>query len=402
MFSVLDARKAIFDKLSPLGSEILPVRESLGRNLWSELNVVEDLPAFDHSAMDGYAVNIQDLTEIPKILPVAFEVAAGATEIPVLESGMAARIFTGAMLPVGADTVLKQEDIELNGRQITVSKPATRGDHVRKRGSDLRVGDQLLNRGAIVSAARGALLAAQGIQDVEVFSRPSLGFLTTGNELVFGGEPLGPGQIRSCNGEIFHLSLQEYCAEVVDYGGCSDDPQELAAKASLSQGHDLFLISGGASVGDHDYTGRVIKEMGYTIHFERVAVRPGKPLIFATRGNRAIFGIPGNPVSSFLSCFIFVRDALAAMAGRARKPKRVMASLSHQVRKPGALDVFMRGNLDVCSTENIVRIDPNQGSGAIGALSRADCLVCLPAGGEIFGPGDQVEVLPFNDGEEWN
>jgi len=254
----------------------------------------------------------------------------------------------------------------------------------------------------MMTATRGALMAAQGISEVEVFSRPSMGFLTTGNELVFGGEPLNPGQIRSCNGEIFHLSLQKFCSEAVDYGGCSDDLQELSAKVSLAKGHDVFLISGGASVGDYDYTAQVIQELGYSIHFEKVAIRPGKPVIFATRENKAIFGIPGNPVSSFLSCFIFVRDALAAMSGRVRKPKRVMASLGDQLKKPGHLDVYMRGNLDICSGENIVRTDQNQGSGAIGALSRADCLICLPAGRDSFGPGDQVEVLPFDDGEEWN
>mgnify|MGYP003998685421 FL=1 len=402
MISVLEARDLVRRSLSPLSSEIIPIREAVGRVIVEGMSVREESPGFDNSAMDGYAVRPSDLSTLPAELEVEFEIPTGTLQPPQLSPGKAARIFTGAMLPDGADAVIMQEHVEILENSIRISQAVNQGNCIRKRGEDLELGKPLVGKGEILTAVKSTLLASQGVHEVNVFKKPSVGFVVTGNELCFEGSSLKPGMVRSCNGEIFTTVLSSAAEEMVDYEWVRDDPQELFSKVSMAKFHDVFLISGGASVGKYDYTHEIIKELGYEIHFNKVAIRPGKPLIFATCGSNAIFGIPGNPVSSYVSCFLFVLDALYALSGHSREPRRVLASLGNPVHKPANFEMYQRGNLTLEEGEQRVYTNLNQSSGAMGALASADCLVVLPTGKESLSEGERVEVLPFPDGENWN
>ena len=402
MISVSEARDLVSRSFSSLPTELVSVREAVGRVVAEDLQVREDSPSFDNSAMDGFAVRFADLENLPRNLDLAFEIPAGSKQTLALPSGKAARVFTGAMIPEDADTVIMQEDVEIFEKSIQVFSKPVCGAHIRTRGEDLMRGNRLLARGEILSAPMTALLASQGIYKVEVYQKPSLAFIMSGNELCFEGQTLEAGMIRSSNGELFSSMLQSHCSEIVDYGWVGDDPQHIRAKVALAEHHDIFLISGGASVGKYDYTKSVIEELGYQIHFEKIAMRPGKPLIFATRGQSAIFGIPGNPVSAYVGCFLFVMDALYALTGKKRMRKRLIASLGNDVKKPPQLEMYQRGNLVQENLNQKVYTNLNQSSGALGALARADCLVALPAGVESVRQGEPVEVLPFYDCEYWN
>jgi len=402
MISVSEARALVRRSLLPLSTETVPTREAVGRVTAQKMSVRENSPGFDNSAMDGYAIRVADLKTLPAELEVEFEIPTGTLNPPELSPGKAARIFTGAMVPPGADAVIMQEKVEKSDNVIKISEPVEKGNCIRIQGEDLKVGDPLLQEAEILTAVKASLLASQGIYETEVFRTPSIGFIVTGNELIHEGQELKPGMVRSSNGEIFSTVLSKAAGEMVDYGWVGDDPKELYAKVSLAEHHDIFLISGGASVGKYDYTRRIIEELGFEIHFEKVAIRPGKPIIFATKGSSAIFGIPGNPVSAFVSNFLFVLDAAFALSGYERKQKRILAALGNPVKKPGNFEMYQRGNLVLEDGSQKVYTNLSQSSGALGALASADCLVALPVGKESLSPGEPVEVLPFHDGEYWN
>lgn len=401
MLTAQQARKVIRRHLSPVGMEVIATTEALGRVLGCDVCVQEDSPSFDNSAMDGYALRLEDLKK--DSLPVQLEIPAGASSLPELQPGMVARIFTGAMLPPGANVIIKQEDAKvLDNGEVQFQCSPQKGDFIRAKASDLRKGEPLLSQGTRLRAGHVALLASQGIYKVEVMKKPSLGYIVTGNELAFEGDELKPGYVRSCNGEIFQSLLSPFCEEIVDYGQAKDNLQEIRAKLELAQVHDVFLISGGASVGKYDYTKELLHQLGYTIQFQKIALRPGKPLVFATKDNHAVFGVPGNPVSSFVSSHLFLRHALACLQGWDREQKRFLAKLKSDVRTPKDFDMVLRGVWGVEGSEILVDTQLNQSSGALGVLATANCLVNFQRGKENFSAGEMVEVLPLEQEGDWS
>ncbi len=403
MLSFDDARFLITDKLKSGPSDTLPTREATFHALANDILVSEDSPAFNNSAMDGYAVHKSDLENLPRRLPILMELAAGSQEKKVLPMGNVARIFTGASLPEGADCVVKQEDVDiLNDGYVEFRPDLELGDFIRYKGEDLRSGECFLQGGSLLGPAQIACLISQGIYEVSVVRKPSLGYLMTGNELKFEGEKVHSGQIRSCNGELFKSYLSPFSARVTNHGYVKDSIEDLEKKISHAEKHDVFLISGGASVGKYDHTREVLENLGYEIHFDRVSVRPGKPLIFATRGNRVIFGVPGNPVSSFVACTLFISHALATLGGWRRQTCRVTAALIKAHKKSAKFDMYLRGILRVEGQSNIVDTNLNQSSGAIGSLAKANCLVLLPEGKSVFNKGETVEVIPIAGWGTWN
>ena len=404
MLSLNDARFLISDKLKAGQPIVLPTREATSHALATDVFVQEDFPAFSNSAMDGYAVRKSDLKNLPISLPVSMELAAGSSEDRLLKIGNAARIFTGANIPEGADCVIKQEDAELSDDETWVRFPNNIefGDFIRFRGEDLRRGDCLLEAGTKLGPAQIACLISQGIYEVSVVCKPSVGYVMTGDELRFEGESVENGQIRSCNGELFDSFLSPFSSGLNDYGYVSDNLEELKKKLLHAKEHDLFLISGGASVGKYDHTRKVLESLGYTIHFERVAVRPGKPLIFATRDNQAVFGVPGTPVSSFVACMLFISHALAVLGGWKRSSSRVLSTLTKDHTKSSKFDMYLRGILSLEGNRAEVDTNLNQSSGALGSLARANCLVILPAGKSVYKKGETVEVIPIAGWGTWN
>jgi len=402
MISVEEARLVVQKNMPHSRSEVRSIVDALQMVLQNPVCATEDSPAFDNSQMDGYACRVSDITSIPYSMPVAFEIPAGLQSSQTLPKDSAARIFTGAPLPAGADCVIRQEDVKRDGDMVTILiKPET-NQFIRRKGSDFFSKETLIHSGEKLNGPRIALMASQGISEVTVNRRPSIGYVLSGNELVLPGESMQPGSIRSCNGELFETLLAPWAEEVVGYGKIGDSLEDVLGSLDLALPHDIFLISGGASVGDYDFTRRALKERGFAIHFEQVAIRPGKPLIFATKDDHAVFGVPGNPVSTVVTCLMFLQVAAAAFSGQRLEPKRFMARLENSQKKPQDLSVYARGNFRVVNQENLVKIDSNQSSGAIGAFTKANCLVSLPAGRSEFQTGDLVAIVPIEDGIPWN
>lgn len=404
MLSLKDARALISEIIKPGPTISLPSVRAIAHAVPVDIPVSEDFPAFDNSAMDGYAVRKIDLQALPSRLPISMELAAGSTQKRELPEGTAAKILTGARLPVGADCIVKQEDTtwlaDLN--QVEFSTDLENGDFIRRRGEDLTAGQCLIEAGSLLGSAQIACLVAQGIYAVDVIRKPSIGFIVTGDELCFQGDEVVEGRIRSCNGELFETFFASMCQSIKNYGYVRDDREQLKQRVLEAQDQDILLISGGASVGKYDFTHRILQELGYQIHFDKVAVRPGKPLIFATKGHQIVFGVPGNPVSSYIACQLFISHAVALKSGWKRPLQRIKAVLQKKHTKSEKFDMYLRGILQSDSGQNLVDTNLNQSSGALGSLSKANCLVSLPAGKSEFLEGELVDVLPILGWSAWN
>lgn len=401
MISVSEAYEQLRRHIRPGPAESRSAVDALQMVSAEPVLAREDSPWFDNSQMDGYAVRSQDVAHVPCSLMVTTEIAAGHAKPVELQPGQAARIFTGAPMPAGADCVVRQEDTSREQDLVTLLVKPEPQQMVRKRGSDFPAGALLIETGERLSAARIALLASQGIKDVMVHRPPSIGYILSGNELILGGEDLRPGCVRSCNGEIFETLLKPVASEVTGYGAMGDSLDEVMAALDLALQHDVFLISGGSSVGEYDFTRRALREKGFTIHFEQVAIRPGKPLIFASNGRCSVFGVPGNPVSTFVSTQLFLSAACCLFSGQTPKSKRFTARLEAAQKKPADLCVFSRAVFRIVNQDTLVKVDPNQSSGAIGVMAKANCLVHLPEGKSEFAAGESVSVLPLEDGLPW-
>lgn len=397
LLAVEEALKLVLDRTRPLGAERVPLLEAVGRVAAEPLAAARRLPAWDNSAMDGYAVRAAEVTA-GATLPVAFAVAAGDTGETELPAGAAARIFTGAPVPPGADAVIIQEDTEAGPGQVTFKVGARPGDNIRTAGSDVELGGSILQPGRVLAAGDLALLAAQGRVTVAVHRAPVVAIASSGNELLEldAGEP-GRGQILNSNAWAL-------AAAVLAAGGrprllpiIRDDrtaTEEALAEAARSA--DLLLTSGGVSVGEHDHVGPVLRQLsGETFAFWKVALRPGKPLIFGQIGGCRAFGLPGNPISALVTFELFVRPAILRMLGHGRCRRRPLAGYT-ATALPGGGDreTYLRAAAAL-DAEGRIRVDTarSQSSGALSSLAGADALVVRRAGSGPAQPGDPVEVL---------
>ncbi|MCO4781783.1 MAG: molybdopterin molybdotransferase MoeA [Candidatus Cloacimonetes bacterium] len=397
MISIQDALKTIDELLSPLKVVKLPIIQSAGYYLASDVLAQENAPFFSNSAMDGYCINYKSYSENQRKFVKTLEIQAGASVLERLENGTIARIFTGAPLPEGADTVIKQEDCEVVNDEVVLPDGLNQYDFVRKEANDFLKGELLLKKGQKLNSAKVALLASQGIYHVEVYDKANIAYVVSGNELRFENDSMGFGQIRSCNGEIFESELSELSHSITNLGVVRDDKDSVKEKLSQAENYDLFLISGGASVGEYDFTKEVLLELGYTIHFKQVAIRPGKPVVFATKGKSIVFGIPGNPVSTFVATKIFLKYALVSLCGSRLKNRFFRVKLGNEIKKPSKFEFYLRGNLIEESNQTVVYTDLNQSSGALGALARAECLVRVPVGVEKKDKGELTEVMMISE-----
>lgn len=313
MISLREARAIIAQHIPVLPSESRPLDEALGRVLRQDIVTPEDIPAFDRSAMDGYAV-MKD--ETADTLRVIGESTPGALSGLSLRAGECVRIFTGAAIPANTGRVLPQEWVERQ-ENVIVIKRREGPDFIRRRGEDAKQGDVLLSAGQRLKAGEMSLLAQVGEVGPLVSRRPRVAHIATGDELVPPEQIAAPGQIRDSNSTLIAALLQAAGAELVQQGRCGDNQEKLLALIddALNRGSDLLLLSGGASVGDYDFGVRVLEQRGFTIHFRQMDLKPGKPLVFATDGQRAAFVIPGNPVSHFVTFHVAIRVALERLQG---------------------------------------------------------------------------------------
>ncbi len=319
MITVEAARERILSALAPVGTEVVPVADAGSRVLAADVVARRTQPPRAVSAMDGYAVRAADLTALPATLAVTGSVAAGAVLDDPLAPGAAVRIFTGAPLPPGADAIVIQEDAEpipadaSAPARIRVAAAVAAGRHVRPGGLDFRAGDRLVAAGRVLTARDIGLIAAADTPWVTVRQRPRVALLSTGDELVRPGEPAAPGQIISSNALALAEIVRAAGGAPVDLGIARDDAAALREAAAGAAGADLLVTSGGASVGDHDLVQAVL---GSDIDFWKIAMRPGKPLMFGRSGRVPLLGLPGNPVSSLVCALVFLMPALARLLGR--------------------------------------------------------------------------------------
>jgi molybdopterin molybdotransferase len=395
MLTLPEAQAAILARVRATDrTETVPLARARGRFAAQGLNAVVDNPAFDNSAMDGYALNSRDLAAHGFVLPVLGESSCGSAP-QSLTPGTAMRIFTGAPLPAGADTVVMQEDVERDGEHARFPQDTRTGGQVRRRGEDFRAGEPLYAPGRRLSAYDLALLSAAGIAEVSVVARPRVLVVATGDELVAPGQPLRPGQIYESNRLATLLLLETLGAEAVDGGTVRDDPAALRALLAAAGDYDFIITSGGASVGDHDLVKQVFAEIG-EISFWKVKIKPGKPVAFGRVGARThFFALPGNPVSSLVTFKLFVEPALYAWHHSQLPVLELPAIAANSFqRKPGRME-FLRARLWSENGELKAEALTGQGSHQIGTLRHTNGFIRIGEDSQGFTAGERVSALPL-------
>ena len=400
MISVEEALSRLLAPLEKLPLEQISIVDALGRVLAEDVAARRTQPPFAVSAMDGYAVRAEDLAAVPVELRIVAEVPAGAGFGGHVGPGEAARIFTGAPMPAGTDTIVIQEDTEREGDRVRVLEGAARGRYVRREGLDFAEGDILLRAGRRLTARDVGLAAAMNRPWLFVHRRPRVGILSTGDEIVMPGDPIGPHQIVSSNS----LSLAAFVAACggipVSVGNAPDDPAALRQVAAATRGVDLLVTTGGASVGEHDLVRDVLGADGLELDFWQIAMRPGKPLMVGRYRGTPMVGLPGNPVSTLVCALLFLRPALDRLSG-AVSPEEVAptARLGTALPKNDRRQDYLRSRL-ARAADGTLEVFPFevQDSSMMRLLSAADCLVVRPPQAPAIAAGATVPIVPFPGG----
>ncbi len=378
LLSVAEALERVLAHAAPLPAEEAPLAEAHGRVLAAPLKALRTQPPADVSAMDGYAVRAADVASAPVRLKVIGEVAAGRPFGRAVGPSEAARIFTGGVMPDGADTVVIQENTRRDGNTVEVEKPAAPGRHIRVRGLDFSAGDVLLEAGRRLTAADLALAAAMNHARVPVHRRPKVALFATGDELVPPGSRPAPGQIVSSNTYALAALARAEGALVEDLGIVGDqlDDTIAAVRRARAHGADILLTSGGASVGEHDLVQRAFAAEGMTLSFWKLALRPGRPLMHGRLGAIEVLGVPGNPVSAFVCGFLFLVPLIRRMAGRTDlTPAAESALLGTDLPDNDERADYLRATLTEGKAGPVATPFPVQDSSMIRPLAKSDCFV---------------------------
>lgn len=397
LMPVEEARARILKGAAPLGTEKARLVAADGLVLAEDVAATRTQPPFAASAMDGYAVRAADVASVPVNLKVTGEIPAGVVHNGTLGAGEALRIFTGAPMPDGADSIVIQENTDRDGDTVTVKQVAKEGDHIRPAGLDFAKGDILLKAGTLLSPRHLALAAAMNHATLPVHRRPRVGVLATGDELVLPGEEPGPGQIISSN-SIGIAAFVERCGGVaVDLGIARDTAESLAeciAKARAEK-VDVLVTLGGASVGDHDLVMQALEDEGMTLDFWRIAMRPGKPLMFGRLGDIHVMGLPGNPVSAQVCARVFLLPLIHTLLGRdADEGHARMAKAGTDLKENTLRQHYMRAELTCTDAGDLVATPfSEQDSSMLALLARADCLIVRPPDVPAASKGDPVRII---------
>ncbi|MHB8763546.1 MAG: molybdopterin molybdotransferase MoeA [Deferrisomatales bacterium] len=402
MIPVDQALDTILGTLEPLPFEKVSLLEARGRVLAEEIRAPRNLPPRDNSAMDGYAFLAASLAAGPGRLRVVDAIAAGGAEGRALGPGEAAKIMTGAPVPPGADTVVPVEDTEADGEWVAVRAVPGRGANVRPAGEDVRAGEPVLPRGTRVRPAEVGMLASLGRSFVLVHQRPRVAILATGDEIVDLDAPTDGGKIYNSNSYGLAAQVAEAGGVPVVLGIGRDDPQGLLEMLERAAAADVVLTTGGVSMGDYDYVRPALAEAGVAVRFWKVAIKPGKPLVFGVRGRVPFFGLPGNPVSALVAFEEFVRPALLRLQGHRRlfRPvvQAVLGDEAGEVRsRPGRTD-FIRCRVERRGPGFRVVSVKKQGSGMLKTPVDANGLLVLPASVAGARPGEEVAVQLYDPG----
>ncbi|HWT98098.1 MAG TPA: gephyrin-like molybdotransferase Glp [Terriglobales bacterium] len=405
MLPVAEARARILAAFTPLGSETVGLEAAHGRVLAAPVTARLTQPAKAVSAMDGYAVHSSDLADGRAAagidLTIAFEVAAGHPPQRPLVAGECARIFTGGMLPDAADSIVIQENSQPDGAgKVRLTDERFRpGQHVRRAGLDFAAGDEGLSVGRCLTARDIGFAAAMNWPWLTVVRRPRIAVLSTGDELVNPGEQLTPGKIMASNGFAVCALLRTSGAEVINLGNAPDNVEQIAAMVETAKGADLLVTIGGASVGDHDLVQRVLKQKGVALDFWKIAMRPGKPVMFGRLGDLNVIGLPGNPTSALVTSLLFVRPAIACMLGQDTSERLDPAVLGRDLAANDQRQDYLRATLERSpSGEDIATPFPIQDSSMMSLLAKADALVIRAPHASAAKAGDRVEIIRLHGG----
>jgi molybdopterin molybdotransferase len=390
MHAVADAVRAVLDRLTALPSEQLALRDARGRFLATAVHAARPLPGFDNSGMDGYAVRAADL---PGTLPVIATIGAGEVRREAVPAGAAVRIFTGAPLPPGVDTVVIQEDATRDGDRVTLPA-APRGDNVRFAGEDVATGELVLLPGTRLGAGELGLLAALGAARIDVARAPRVAILATGDELVDVATPPGFGQLVDSSAHTLAALVRDCGGEPTYLGIVRDDRAATIAAIIAALEHDVVLTTGGVSVGDRDHVRPALAAAGVTLELWKVAMKPGKPFAFGLAGTRPVFGLPGNAVSTVVAFELFVRPALLAMQGASAVARpRAEVRLAHGYRKPAGRAHYLRARVSRAGAALIAEPHPKQGSAMLSSLVLCNALVEIAAELTEIPPGGPATAL---------
>lgn len=396
MITIEEAKGIVRSKIGKLDTEEVPLAESVGRVLAEDVRADLDLPPFDRSQMDGYAVISSDTENAPVILDLVGESAAGRGWDGVLEHGQSVKTMTGARVPSGADAVQQIELAEFRDSKVTILESAKAGKNIVRHGAEIRQGETVISAGERVTQAMVASLAAFGYSGVRAARRPKMSILSTGSEIVDVSSKPGPDQIRNSNSAMLAAFAGDL-AKVSVLPIAPDDPEGLRASiAGALEDCDFLVISGGVSVGDYDFTKPVLKEIGAEIHFEKLALKPGKPTVFATFEDKYVFGLPGNPVSIAVTFLVFVRTALLLSQGAAdAELKSGYAVVGHDIKgakgRHGLLPVKTGFRKDGTLIVESLKFS---GSSNFVTFARADAIASVPADTGLK-KGDTTEIYFF-------
>jgi len=402
MISVEKALKTILVNFRPLGFEKINVLDGRGRIIGENIFSPRNIPSADNSAMDGYAVRHADTKgttkEKPLKLKIIEDIPAGKIARKKIKKGEAARIMTGAVIPEGADSVIRQEDTKKDGQTVTIYITAKKGEHIRFAGEDVRKGELVVKKGSLLRPAHIGMLAALGKAFISVYRKPRVAIMSTGDELVDIKTIPPPGKIVNSNSYSLAAQVLECGGIPVILGIARDKKTDLQNKFKTALDSDLIISSGGVSVGDFDFVKNVMGEIGNAMHFWQVAMRPGKPLAFGAIEGVPLFGLPGNPVSAMVSFEQFVRPSLLKMQGHKKIFRQtIKAVCAEEIQKKEGFKHFIRAVVKKEKDKYVVSTTGDQGSGILKSMVTANALIVMGEKETRLKKGAKVSVQLLDD-----
>lgn len=397
LLPVEDAIARLGDMISPLGVEKISLAQANGRVLAGDVVAQRTQPPFDNSAMDGYAVRAGDVTTVPVTLQVIGEAPAGGTFEGHVGEGQAVRIFTGGPIPDGADAIVIQEDTTRDGASVDVLESSAAGRHIRRAGLDFNQGDVCLKAGERLTPYSIALAAAANVPTLTVYKQPKVAFFATGNELVLPGEIPGPNQIVSSNSAGIAAFILAHGGIPIDLGIARDTLDSIKETASQAEDADLLLTLGGASVGDHDLVQQALVEIGLKVDFWKIAMRPGKPLMFGDINGQPFLGLPGNPVSALVCAILFLSTAMARLSGLpAKHPAHINVLVEADLPQNGPRQDYIRARLRRDETGALLATPgTRQDSSMLSSMAASGGLIIRAPHAPALSAGATVPLLPL-------